>query len=142
MCSRQCSPFQASYWSLFLSGSFISSSTTTPPFHAFVCSWFSHHMASPLQPTIFLLRVALSVSSPVLSPVLVLSQWHASLNLLSGDPLFLFPGISVLNNFLSMCSSPLATCLYQSSHLSVIFLEASSPFHASSFQMYSRTPLV
>ena len=42
-----------------------------------------------------------------------------------GRPLFLFPGISALNTFLSMCSpSLLITCPYQINLLSVIFLEA------------------
>ena len=74
---------------------------------------------------IFLLHIALSVSSPALSPVLFKSRWHASFHLVFGRPLFLFPGISALNTFLSMCSpSLLSTCPYQFNLLSVIFLEA------------------
>ena len=74
---------------------------------------------------IFLLHIALSVSSPALSPVLFKSRWHASFHLGFGRPLFLFPGISALYTFLSMCSpSLLITCPYQFNLLSVIFLEA------------------
>ena len=74
---------------------------------------------------IFLLHIALSVSPPALSPVLCKSRWHASFHLVFGRPLFLFPGISALVTFLSMCSpSLLITCPYQFNLLSVIFLEA------------------
>ena len=52
---------------------------------------------------IFLLHIALSVSSPALNPVLFKSRWQASFHLVFGRPLFLFPGISALNTFLSMC---------------------------------------
>ena len=70
-------------------------------------------------------HIALSVSSPALSPVLCKSRWHASFHLVFGRPLFLFPGIYALNTFLSMCSpSLLITCPYQINLLSVIFLEA------------------
>ena len=50
---------------------------------------------------------------------------YVSFHLVFGRPLFLFPGISALNTFLSMCSpSLLITCPYQINLLSVIFLEA------------------
>ena len=73
---------------------------------------------------IFLLHIALSVSSPALSPILSKSRWHASFHLVFGRPLFLFPCISALNTFLSLCSSSLlVTRPYQFNRLSVIFLE-------------------
>ena len=40
-------------------------------------------------------HVALSISSPALSPVLFMSPWHALL--VFGHPLNRFPGISILN---------------------------------------------
>ena len=53
------------------------------------------------------------------------SRWIASFHYIFGRPLFLFPGISVLNTFLSKCSSSLLiTCPHQLVILSVIFLEA------------------
>ena len=74
---------------------------------------------------IFLLHIALFVSSPALSPVLCKFRLHASFHLVFGRPLFLFPGISALITFLSMCSPSLfITCPYQINLLSVIFLEA------------------
>ena len=62
---------------------------------------------------IFLLHIAMSVSSPTLSPVLFKSRWHVSFHLVFGRPLFPFEVFleypfstlsSVLNTFLSMCS--------------------------------------
>ena len=73
--------------------------------------------------------IALPVSSPTLSPVPFKSRWHASFHLVFGRPLFLSPGISAPNTFLSMCSpSLLITCPYQFNLLSVIFLEACATF--------------
>ena len=47
---------------------------------------------------------------------------HASFHLGFGRPHFLFPGISILNPFLIICSSNLSiTCPYQINLLSVIF---------------------
>ena len=58
-------------------------------------------------------------------PSTFMSRWHASFHLVFGRPFFLFPGLSVLNTFLSMCSpSLLITCPYQFNHFSVIFLDA------------------
>ena len=51
---------------------------------------------------IFLLHIALSVSSPALSPVLFMYRWHASFHLVFGRPIFLYPGVSILNTFISM----------------------------------------
>ena len=74
---------------------------------------------------IFLLHIALCVSSPALSPVLFKYRLHASFRLVFGRPLFLLPGISAFKTFPSMCSpSLLSTCPYQFNLLSVIFLEA------------------
>ena len=88
-------------------------------------SGLSHHVGSPVWLMIFLLHIALSVSSPALSSVLFKYRWHASFHLFFGRSLFLFPGISAFNTFLSMCSpSLLITCPYQINLLSVIFLEA------------------
>ena len=63
----------------------------------------------------------LSISSPALSPVLFMS-----ILLVLGRHIFLFPGISVLNSFFSMCSSSLITleCSPLLNRLSGIFLEA------------------
>ena len=53
------------------------------------------------------------------------SRWHASFHLVVGRPLFLFPGISVHNTFLGVCSSSLLIkCPHQFNLLSVIFLTA------------------
>ena len=72
---------------------------------------------------IFLLHVTLSISSPTLSTVLFMSRWHASFQLVITRPLVFFPGISVLNTLLRMCSSSLfITCPYQFNHLFVTFL--------------------
>ena len=76
---------------------------------------------------IFLLHIALSVSSLALSPVLFISRWHASFHLVFGHPLFLFNGISGLNTFLSMCSSSrLIACPYQFNRFSVLFWKPAS----------------
>ena len=71
------------------------------------------------------------LSSPCPSPLSLSvqnvskSRWIASFHLIFGRPLFLFPGVSVLNTFLSVCSSSLlVTCPYQFDIPSVIFLEA------------------
>ena len=71
------------------------------------------------------------LSSPCLSPRLLSvqefskSRWIAYFHLMFGRPLFLFPGIFVLNTFLSVCSSSLlVTCPYQFDIPSLIFLEA------------------
>ena len=56
---------------------------------------------------IFLLRIAMSISSPALSPVLLKLRWHTCFNFVFSRPLFLFPCINVLNTFPSMCSSSL-----------------------------------
>ena len=67
--------------------------------------------------------LALSVSSPAVSRVLFKSRWHMSFHHVFGHLLFLFPGLSVPNTFLSMCSPSLfITCPYQFTLLSVIFL--------------------
>ena len=114
-------------WHTLLSASALDSTSTIRPTYllTYFSSGFSHHVGSPVWLMIFLLHIALSVSSPALSPVLFRSRWHASFHLVFGRPLFLFPGISALNTFLSMCSpSLLITCPYQINLLSVIFLEA------------------
>ena len=88
---------------------------------------FFRHIGSPVWPQIFLLHIALSVSSLALSPVLFKSCWRASFQLVFGLPLFPFPGVSILNTFIGRCSSPLLiTCLYQFNRLSMISLEAYS----------------
>ena len=78
---------------------------------------FSHHMLSPVWLMIFLLRL-LARSQP--------STFHVLFfHLVFGRPIFLFPTISILNTFLSMCSSSLLiTCPCQFNGHSVIFLEA------------------
>ena len=83
--------------------------------------FFSHHVGSPVSLQIFLLHIALSVSSPALSPALFTSRWHTSFHLVFD----LFPRVSVLNIFPSVRSSSLLiTCPYQFNRLYVIFLEA------------------
>ena len=67
--------------------------------YSFLC--FSRHLGSPVWLMIFLLHVALSISSPALSPVLFKSRWHTSFHLVFGRPFF--PGTSVLCTFLSVC---------------------------------------
>ena len=72
---------------------------------------------------IFLLHVTLSISSPTLSPALFIPRWHPSFHLVFDHPFFLFTGISILNTFLSMCSSSLIiVCSYQFNCLSVMNL--------------------
>ena len=73
---------------------------------------------------IFLLHIALSVSSPALSPVWFKSRWQSSFHLVFVHPLFIFPGMSVLNTFNSMCSSSLliTSRLHLESHSSVVLL--------------------
>ena len=44
------------------------------------------------------LHIALSVSSPALSPVLFMSHWDVYFHLVFGHTLFLFPGISILSD--------------------------------------------
>ena len=56
---------------------------------------------------IFLFHVTLSISSPALKPVLLMFRRHPSFHLVLGRTFFLFPGVSVLNTFLSMSSSSL-----------------------------------
>ena len=54
-----------------------------------------------------------SPAMSVFSPVLLKSRWHAAFHLVFGRPLFVFPGRSVVNTFLIMCSSSLfITCTY------------------------------
>ena len=73
---------------------------------------------------IFLLHVALSISSPALTPEHFMFLLHVHFHLVSGHPLVLFPGVSSLNTCLSVCSSSLLiTFPHQYNRLSVIFLE-------------------
>ena len=98
--------------------------------HRTVFPWLSCHTESPVWLMIFPLHVALSVSSPALSPVLFMSGTRLSI-LFSIGLIFcdisvfstllsmMFsphhkPVILVLNTFLSVCSSSLLiTCPYQ-----------------------------
>ena len=71
-------------------------------------------LPSPHRPVHFLAR-----SQPINS------RWHASFRFVVGRPHFLFPGISVHNTFLGVCSSSLLIkCPHQFNLRSVIFLTA------------------
>ena len=59
----------------------------------------SRHVGSPVRLMIFLLQIALSISSSARNPVLFMSCWLACLHLVFGRPIFLFLVISVLNTF-------------------------------------------
>ena len=65
---------------------------TFDAFFFFLSPGFSCHIVSPVWLLIFLLNIALAISSPALSPVLFTCRWKACSHFVFGRSSFIFPG--------------------------------------------------